>query len=134
MSGHPVDDLEEGDQVMVKIIDNREIGKYLAKLLGTNLQDGKSPFIPASIKEIKRIQDPDSYRIISELGPGIYGESWVLPATKVKLANPEFFQQDKEQKEQVKTEKKDLLKEFKIKIVIAIILFIVLLLIISTLG
>ncbi len=83
--GVPALDLQPGDDILVKIIDEREIGDYLTKLLGGK-ENGELVPIHAAIKEISKKEDIESLMIIVEFGPGIAGKMFISPEIKVEVS------------------------------------------------
>lgn len=83
IKGTPLTEFQEGDEIMVKIIDEREIGDYLANLLGGKKDNSIIP-IPATIKEIKHQEDTDNLMVLVQFGPGIAGKMYVPAEIKVE--------------------------------------------------
>ncbi|MDI6785676.1 MAG: hypothetical protein QMD92_03105 [bacterium] len=73
LSGILVSDLRRGDRVIVKIVDNREVGMYIAKLMGGR-KDNKIIPIIAYVEDVIFINEHD-VKVIVNLGPGIKGEA-----------------------------------------------------------
>lgn len=73
LSGILVPDLRRGDRVIVKIIDEREVGMYIARLMGGR-RDNKIIPIIAYVEDVVPISEHD-VKVIVNLGPGIKGEA-----------------------------------------------------------
>jgi len=69
--GIPMKELEFGDEIQVRITDERDIADYLAKLLGGKVDSIRIP-IYAKIVEIKDLEG-DNSGVIVQFGPGIMG-------------------------------------------------------------
>lgn len=82
--GVPANELQLNDEIMVKIIDEREIGDYLAKLLNGKENEELIP-IPATIKEINKQEDTENLMIVVEFGPGIAGKMFISPEIKIEI-------------------------------------------------
>lgn len=83
VKGIPVSELKDGDEVMVRIIDNRDIALYLNKLLGGGSETERKP-IRALIKEIGESQDTGALTFMVEFGPGIFGRAYSQRDLKVE--------------------------------------------------
>ncbi|MBN1897944.1 MAG: DUF4899 domain-containing protein [Spirochaetes bacterium] len=83
VKGVPVGDLQVGDEIMVRIIDERDIGDYLAKLLNGKEGENRIP-ISATVKEIERSADTENVMILVQFGPGIAGRCFVPPEIKIQ--------------------------------------------------
>jgi len=79
-NGKKAKSLLKNEIVLAKIEDNREIAKYLSKLLGTK----ESDYIPVPIQDIKQLD----HEILIHLyfTPGIIGYTKVKPHTKLTVA------------------------------------------------
>ncbi len=82
--GVPALELQVNDKIMVKIIDQREIGYYLSGLLDARENQESVP-VPATIKEISKQEDTDNLMIIVEFGPGIAGKMYISPDIKIEI-------------------------------------------------
>jgi len=69
---------------MVKIVDEREIGEYLANLLGAKKNNVIIP-IPATIKDIKKQDETGNMMILVQFGPGIAGKMYVPANIKIEV-------------------------------------------------
>lgn len=83
VNGIPVTDLQPGDEIMIRVTDNREIASYLNKLLCGNDENIRLP-IKARIKEINSSTETGSIMIVQEFGPGIMGRSFVQNDVKIE--------------------------------------------------
>ncbi|MBU1078150.1 MAG: DUF4899 domain-containing protein [Spirochaetes bacterium] len=83
--GIPGNEIQIGDQIMVKIIDEREIGDYLGNLLGGRKNKEVIP-IPATINEISKQEDTGNLMVLVQFGPGIAGKMFIPP--EIKIAAP----------------------------------------------
>lgn len=91
IKGVPANEIQVGDQIMVKIIDEREIGDYLAGLLGAKDND-ELIAIPATIKELSRQDDTGNIMVLVHFGPGIAGKMFIPP--EIKIAAPVLEEED----------------------------------------
>jgi len=82
--GVPATELEIGDQILVKIIDEREIGEYLCELLKGKDESGERIPITALIKEINKQEETDNLSVIVQFGPGIAGKMIIPPEVKIE--------------------------------------------------
>jgi hypothetical protein len=73
LTGILVSELRRGDRVIVKIVDKREVGMYLARLMGGR-KDNKIIPIIAYVEEVIPISDHE-VKVVVNLGPGIKGEA-----------------------------------------------------------
>lgn len=113
IKGTPVNELQTGDQIMVKIIDEREIGNYLGDLLGGRVNNSIVP-IPATIMEMQWQEETENVMIMVQFGPGIAGRMFVPPEIKIETPITE---------ELVKLEGKDFFKMGPVWIIVLLILF-----------
>lgn len=86
LSGVLVSDLRRGDRVIAKIIDKREVGMYIAQLMGGR-RDNKIIPIIAYIEDVTLISDHE-VKVIVNLGPGIKGEAIANIEIRAMLASP----------------------------------------------
>ncbi len=81
-TGKPVRELNEGDQIIVKIKDGREAARYFAELLGGCINE---ELIPVCVPVVRVNQMSETFtEVFVEFGPGIYGQFFVPPEVKVK--------------------------------------------------
>lgn len=98
VKGKRVEDLEIGDKILVKIVDKREIGRYLADLISTE----KSQISTGIINQIYFNEDSERYTVMVEFGPKIYGK--LLVDSEVKLALAKEVEKDKEATDEIEKE------------------------------
>ncbi|SJZ38303.1 DUF4899 domain-containing protein [Selenihalanaerobacter shriftii] len=92
--GTKVEDLQEGDEILVKIVDTREIGAYLANLISTN---GK--YISTGvITQIYFNEESKRYTLMVEFGPKIYGKLLIDGEVKLALAEELLEEQENDNK------------------------------------
>ncbi len=91
IKGIPISEMQPGDQIMVKIIDEREIGDYLAKLLGAKENEELLP-VSATIKEMSVQEETGSVMMLVHFGPGIAGKMFIPP--EIKVETPVFENED----------------------------------------
>ncbi len=112
IKGTPVNELQIGDQIMVKITDEREIGNYLASLLGAKENENLIP-IPTTIMEINRQEETGNIMIMVQFGPGIAGRMYVPPEIKLETPLTE---------ELAKLEEKDIFKMSSVWIIVLLLI------------
>ncbi len=83
IDGIPVKDLVEGDEILIKIEDTKELGIYLAELVGGRRDDEVLPLLVPIVSKEQIKENELSVKI--EIGPGIYGK-FTIPS-EVKIAN-----------------------------------------------
>jgi len=79
-----IEKIEAGDMVFTNIIDNRDIGIYLAHLLGARKGDISIP-LSASVEDVKDTEE--GVELIVRFGPGIVGRAIESPKKKVSIIN-----------------------------------------------
>jgi len=84
VKGTEIKSLEFGDEVQVRITDERDIAEYLAELLGGKSQDVRVP-VSTKIVEIQELDD-EYVGVLTQFGPGIMGMFRVLSDVKVVTA------------------------------------------------
>ncbi len=77
-----VEDIEAGDMVYTNIIDDRDIGIYLSRLLGARKGREIIP-LSASVEDVK--DTPEGVEIIVRFGPGIVGRAIENPYKKIGI-------------------------------------------------
>ena len=85
VTGIPANELQVGDEILVKIIDERDIGDYLAKLLSGKKQGEPVP-IPAAITEINKQEETENLMVMVQFGPGIAGKMIIPPEVKIETS------------------------------------------------
>ncbi len=83
VKGVSITELHPGDEIMVRIIDERDVGDYLATLLGGKVGGDRVP-IPATVKEMEKSAETENVMLLVEFGPGIAGRCFVPPEIKVQ--------------------------------------------------
>jgi len=81
VSGTAIKDLEFGDEIQVRITDERDIAGYLADLLGAKVDDLRVP-VMTKIVEVRELEG-GNLGVITQFGPGIVGMFRVLEDTKI---------------------------------------------------
>jgi hypothetical protein len=81
VSGISIHDLEFGDEIQVRISDEREIADYLSELLGAKVDSIKIPIF-TKIIEVKEL-DTGDIGVFTQFGPGILGMFKVPGEVKV---------------------------------------------------
>jgi len=81
--GKDVSRLSEGDVVLTKISDSRDIAHYLANLIGGR-RDGVMIPLPAAVKKVS-MESLDLYKIQVFYAPGIVGEGSIDRGAKIKI-------------------------------------------------
>ncbi|HOX27688.1 MAG TPA: hypothetical protein PLQ76_00895, partial [bacterium] len=81
-NGKAVRDLDEGDEIIVKIKDGREAARYFSELLGGAVED---ELVPLCVPVIRKNTMSETFaEVYVEFGPGIYGQFYLPPEVKVK--------------------------------------------------
>lgn len=100
VGGKTIFELCKGDKVLVKIVDDRPIAEYLSSLLSSTSNTGSSPsHICASAYRAEELEE-NKYRLIVKFGPGVYGETIILPSIKIKTLKEEELTEEKKTKSQ----------------------------------
>lgn len=81
VNGCKVRELEIGDKILVRIIDEREVGRYLADLISTE----EKGVAVGKIIDIHFNEQSDRYTLMLEFGPKIYGKLLVEGEIKIAL-------------------------------------------------
>jgi len=83
--GKAARELQEGDEVIVKIKDGREAARYFAELLGGIVND---ELVPLCVPIIKISSVSETFvEAYVEFGPGIYGQFFIPPDVRVKMGD-----------------------------------------------
>jgi len=83
VNGRGVDSLEAGEMIMVRIIDNREVGRYLSHLLG-GMEEEKR--VPVAALVYGREELSSGRNLITvQFGPGIWGRFYAEGELKIKI-------------------------------------------------
>ncbi len=81
VSGSEIRELEFGDEIQVRITDDRDIADYLAELIGGKVDSIRVPVF-SKIIEVKELED-DDVGVFTQFGPGIFGMFKVPADAKV---------------------------------------------------
>jgi len=81
VSGTEIKELEFGDEIQVRITDDRDIADYLAELIGGKVDSIRVPVF-SKIIEVKELEG-DSVGVFTQFGPGIFGMFKVPADAKV---------------------------------------------------
>lgn len=109
INGFSISNFLPGDSIKVKIIDDSDIGNYIAKLLHGIDENGNKVPLFATITEIEKL-DEELLKITVEFGPGIYGK--LIVGSDVKVEGE--YQYNGEREKRKKGSKTSSKKEFKI--------------------
>jgi hypothetical protein len=101
VSGMNVQDLEFGDEIQVRISDERDIADYLAELLGAKVDSIRVP-VYTKIIEVKELETGD-LGVFTQFGPGILG-MFKVPE-HVKVATREAIEEESASAEKVRKKK-----------------------------
>lgn len=99
VTGKSLSELQPGELIGVKIIDDRPIAYYIASLLsGNSFNFDQNKLIFAELKDIKLTDSGILVKV--EFGPGIYGEAYYGEDVKVRTADfSEDVPEDSKKKE-----------------------------------
>ncbi len=87
--GKTIFELCRGDKLLVKVVDDRPIAEYLSFLLSSTKGDESTlTHICAPVYRAEEIEE-NKYRLLVKFGPGVYGETVVLPSVKIKIVKEE---------------------------------------------
>ncbi|SDC38008.1 MULTISPECIES: hypothetical protein [unclassified Candidatus Frackibacter] len=118
-------DLEVGDKLLVRIVDRREVGRYLADLISTEDQQ----IAIGVIDQIYFNEDSKRYTLMIEFGPNIYGKLLIDSEVKLALAHELNKNNNNQEAKELSTTmvqldiSRSLLFLFSILIILIIILF-----------
>ncbi|MCK8823750.1 hypothetical protein [Fuchsiella alkaliacetigena] len=93
IEGVKTENLEIGEEILVRIVDKREIGRYLADLICTE----ENQVARGVINDIYFNEDSGRYTVMLEFGPSIFGK--VLAEGEVKLALAESLEVEENEEE-----------------------------------
>ena len=116
-SGKRVEELLNGDEILVKISDNSEMGRYLASLLKDT-----TGMIKATIEDREFNQATERYWVLIKFGPNIYGNLSVSP--QIKISTPQAEEKSIKNKEGAAIDQGTFMLLFFITLFIIIIIFI----------
>ncbi len=123
LKGIPVEELKYGDEIFVKIVDEREIGNYLGTLLGG--KEGERLFpVKAKVIEVIKQEATGNYMVFVEFGPGVGGRMFLPQGIKIKSIEEETEAKETEEPKAKKSLKFDFFSAPYI-ILVAIILIII---------
>ncbi|MBM7556717.1 hypothetical protein [Halanaerobacter jeridensis] len=97
--GYKITDLDVGDELLVKVVDQREMGQYLNKLLSSDVGA-----VAGTIEGINYKEKSERYSVLMRLSSNVYGKIYIEP--EIKLATPKS-EQEKMERLQKADEKKD---------------------------
>lgn len=81
-NGKEAEKISEGEVVLSKITDDRDIAHYLAHLIGGKKEDGMIP-LPSSIRKVT--SGPDGFEVQVYLAPGVAGIGKVSADSRIKV-------------------------------------------------
>lgn len=87
VKGKTVKQLNKGEKLVVKIVDERRTGEFLTHLLGAK-KEGKDVPIVGEVLRAEEMPN-ERFKIVVRFGPGVYGEGWVGAAIKLKTVESE---------------------------------------------
>lgn len=99
VSGVSVKELKEGQMVVLRIVDERPFGRYIATLLGARDGERTIPIV-APVKEVQEIE-PVFVKVTTSLAPGILGEAIESEDVKALLAPPSLQGVEEEKEEKI---------------------------------
>ena len=86
--GIPVYDLRVGDQIVVKIAGRTQKEQYFIDLLRAKSENGDILPIKGIVKEIQSLNDGKEFKILIEIGPGVFGVASEQERVKLKRYDP----------------------------------------------
>jgi len=116
-NGKRIEELLQGDEILVKISDNSEMGRYLASLLKDS-----TGMIKGSIEARNFNPDTERYWVLIKFGPNIYGNLSISP--QIKISTPKIEDQKIDNKEGAIIDQRTFMLLFFIVLFIIIIIFI----------
>lgn len=116
-SGKRIEELLDGDEILVKISDSSEMGRYLASLLKDS-----TGMIKGTIEDREFNQGTERYWVLIKFGPNIYGNLSVSP--QIKISIPKKEEKSMENKEGTLIDQGTFMLFFFIGLFIIIIIFI----------
>lgn len=99
VSGIPIYELKPGDQIVVKIAGRTAKETYFIDLLKAKNEEGDVLPIKAVVKEIAANQEMKEYKLLVEIGPGIFGVASEQEQVKLKRYDPALDQRLNQKKE-----------------------------------
>jgi len=99
VDGRLLSELQPGELIGVKVIDERPIAHYIASLLsGKSFDFEENKVVFAELKDIKLTDSGILVRV--EFGPGIYGEAYYGEDVKVRVARLDNNEEDNKDKKE----------------------------------
>jgi len=86
--GIPIYDLRAGDQIVVKIAGRTQKEQYFIDLLKAKSENGDILPIKGIVKEIQSLEEGKEFKILIEIGPGVYGVATEQERVKLKRYDP----------------------------------------------
>ncbi|MGM0501438.1 MAG: hypothetical protein ACQERJ_02820, partial [Bacillota bacterium] len=121
--GEKITNLDIGSQLLVKVVDQREVGQYLDKLLSSDVGA-----VAGTIEGIEYKEKSQRYSVLIRLSSNVYGKIYV--ESEIKLATPESEQQKMEKLNNLqKKEQEDFMDQDLTTLLLLVGLIIVLLVI-----
>ena len=124
--GRKITELDIGSELLVKVVDRRDVGQYLNKLLKTD--------VGAVVGTIEGIQFKDKserYSVLIRLSSNVYGKIYI--ESEIKLATPESEQEKMSRLDAAQEEKDSFIKDDMLTIMLLTGVILVLLIIIAKL-
>ena len=120
--GYKIAELDVGSELLIKVVDQREMGQYLNNLLSSDVGA-----VAGTIEEIKYKDKTERYSVLLRLSSNVYGKIYVEP--EIKLSTPKSEQEKMKRLEKAE-ETSDFLNQDLITIILLTGLIIILLIII----
>lgn len=86
--GIPIYELRAGDQIVVKIAGRTQKEQYFIDLLKAKSENGDILPIKGIVKEIQSLDEGKEFKILIEIGPGVYGVATEQERVKLKRYDP----------------------------------------------
>mgnify|MGYP006288791659 CR=1 FL=1 len=87
--GYKITDLDIGSELLIKVVDQREMGQYLNNLLSSDVGA-----VVGTIEGIDYKEKSERYAVLLRLSSSVYGKIYIEP--EIKLATPESEQEKME--------------------------------------
>lgn len=87
VSGIPISEAKQGDQIMIKIDSSTEQGNYFIDLLDARTPEGDVRPVKGVIKDVF-MNSLGEYQVLAEIGPGIYARAIETEQVKIKRYDP----------------------------------------------
>ena len=84
--GYKITDLDVGSELLIKVVDQREMGQYLNNLLSSDVGA-----VTGTIEGIDYKEKSERYSVLLRLSSNVYGRIYIEP--EIKLATPESEQE-----------------------------------------